>query len=87
MSSSLPCKSVAYVMLSLTCCQQIAKAEQKLSSKRSLAFSKAVVEVQFAEEAMKKIRAIAKIDADPKLFQAEVNKRLLYTFVACALSL
>ena len=63
-------------MLSLTCCQQIAKAEHELSSKRSLAFSKAVAEIRFAEEAIKKIKAIAKIETDPKLLQVEVNKHL-----------
>ena len=64
-------------MLSLTPCNQIAKAEQQLSSKRSIAFFKAVAEVRFAENAIKKIKAIKKIEADPKLLQAEVNKGLL----------
>ena len=62
-------------MLSLTCCQQIAKAEHELSSKRLLAFSKAVAAVQFAEEAIKKIKAIPKIEADQTL-QAEVSNHL-----------
>ena len=75
-TSPIICQPMAFVRITLACCRQIAKTEQELSSKRLLAFSKAVVEVRFAEEAVKTIGSIENIEEDPELLQGEVNEHL-----------